>query len=197
MNQFIVNGVSQPSPLSTEENFRSLLAHIHEHLIHETALVSSIKVNGLEINAKDESVLSQVTLSDLESVEVTLVHPREMAEDTLQTLLLFTERLADMSRRTAEELGQLTTEENFTRLTDGIETFVHSLHAAKTVLRIGTLPAADILERDMLSLMKDILECRKSNNVDYLIALLSEHLPINLHDWCVSGIPAIIRSRDS
>jgi hypothetical protein len=197
MNHFIVNGQERPSPVAPGQKFSGLMEFLLGNYVNDASLISSIAVNGVELRGEDEKVYADVALADLDTVEVRLMHPREMAEDTLQTLILFTERLADMSRKAAEELGSPETDANFARLIDGMETFVDSVNTVKTVLRIAGLKPVDVLEADMLSIMKDVLSARETNNVDYLVQLLNDHLPINLHDWCVDGLPAMIRSRDS
>jgi hypothetical protein len=197
MNHFFINGEERPSPIDAAGDVRNLVDHLHRSYVHESSVISSIRIDGQEIREGDRSALSDMKLADVDTVEVLVMHPREMAEDTLQTLILFTERLADLSRQAAEELNTPASDASFSRLLDGMRTFIESVQTTRRVLRIGVLGPVDLLEADLLSIMKDVLKAREGNQVEYMSQLLMDHLPINLHDWCVKGLPAMIRSRDS
>jgi hypothetical protein len=197
MNHFLVNGVAKPTPLGSDENFGQLLEHLRAQLTHENSLISAIKVNGMEISELDEKNLRDVPLSALDSIEVLLVHPRELAEETLQTLRLFTERLAVISRELATNPKTSSLNPNLQKLLDGIQTLIDAISTVKSILKIGALAPLNVAEQDLLSILKDIVEAQESGNHEYRLALLSEHLPRNLEDWSKNAIPAIIRSRDS
>lgn len=198
MQLFMINGVSQPAPISDESSFQDLLQHVQRNLLTPEALIASIRVNGIEIGEAEEMELAAITLAQLESVEITLAHPREMAEETLQTLLMFAERLATLAPEAAAGLESTPADRSsYDKLMDGIQTFAESITAVKTLLRITTLQAVNVLEVDLVSTMRDLLEANSKNDAAYRSLILREHLPGNLRDWIREGIPAMIRARDS
>jgi hypothetical protein len=197
MEHFRVNGVETPAPLEQGENFESLIGYIHRHYVTDGSLISGLRVNGVEISERDEAELAKVHLSELESVEVTLSHPRELAEETLQTLIPFTHHLSDLSRKMAETGRHQPGAQEFRRLVDGVETFCDTLRTVKGILRVAIHAEVNILEVDLVDILKDLLETHASGDVAYRHDLLAKHLPDNLRDWRESGIPALIRSRDS
>jgi hypothetical protein len=197
MIDFKINGVERPAPVALDQNFGTLLHYVHENMVNELSLISSIKVNGQEIDENQEQELSPISLSEIISVEICFAHPREIAEDTLQTLKLFTEQLALLSRRTAAELGSPEAELDFQKLIDGIQTLADTVQNVKKILRIGIMPLINILEADLISVLTDLVHTHETRDYVYRAALLNEHLPLNLELWRDEGIPEMIRSRDS
>jgi len=49
----------------------------------------------------------------------------------------------------------------------------------------------------LLSIVKDMVDARESKDGLYLRDLLTIHLPENLKNWQETGVPALIRARDS
>lgn len=197
MSQFLINGVERPLPIGENENLGKLIDYCHERMTHENSLVSSIKVNGVELGVQDESSLSEIPLSNLESVEVTFTHPRELAEETLQILKTFTERTAALSRSIADDYTNGRKVTQFHKLLDGVETITETLRQVKSILRVGMLQPVDVLEADLASILKDLTDAVQKKDDVYKIQLLGIHLPTNLDEWCSIGIPALSRSRDS
>ena len=198
MNLFSINGTPCASPIGLEESFETLLAHLHRSLVGENSLISSIRVNGVEIGPTEEADLALKPLSGLESVEVTCVHPRELAEETLQTLRVMLPTLAGLSRKSAALLsaGQAA-ETEIRRLLDGLETLADAVSSTRAILKVGPLASVDALEGDLLSILRDVLESQRAGDLSLRIELLNGRLPANLESWGITGIPALIRSRDS
>ncbi len=197
MTDFKINGMEREAPVALDENFEVLIQFVHENLVSETSLISSVKVNGVEISDSDEKALSSVPLSEIDSVEIDFAHPREVAEETLQTLKLFTDQLISLSQRIAGDLGSKQADQEFQNLIDGIQTFSDTIVHVRRILRIGLLGTVNVLEADLVSILKDLLQTHHSKDLTYRTALLHEHLPTNLTQWRDEGIPAMIRSRDS
>lgn len=197
MIDFKINGIERPAPVALDQNFGSLIEYVHQNMVNEMSLISSIKVNGQEINENEELELSPINLSDILSIEICFAHPREIAEDTLQTLKLFTDQLALLSRRTGAEIGSPEAELDFQKLLDGIQTLADTVQNVKKILHIGLMPLINILEADLISVLTDLVQTHESRDLVYRAALLNEHLPLNLELWRDEGIPEMIRSRDS
>lgn len=197
MKDFKINGLDRTPPLPAHESFNSLIEFIHSNLVNENSLISSFKVNGTEITEDDERALATTPLSQIESVEIDFAHPREVAEETLQNLLTFTLQLIDLSKKVAAEIGSQQSDRDFQALLDGIQTFTDTIIQVRKILKIGIMPSINLLEADLLSILKDLLQTHYSKDITYRVNLLHEYLPENLERWRTSGIPLIIRSRDS
>lgn len=198
MNLFSINGMQCPVPVAHDESFERLMAHLHRSLTGESSLIASIRVNGIEIGPVEEADLATKPLSALESIEVTCRHPREIAEETLQALRALLPSLAELSRGAASQLqagGKAQTE--IRRLVDGLETLADAVTSSRTILRLGKLARLDALENDLLLILQDLLEAQRSGDFVQRAELLRDRLPANLEDWERTGIPEMIRSRDS
>jgi hypothetical protein len=210
MRQFVVNGkeldLSTADLLRPSESGQSALEDqrvdefielVRRRFNTEAAVIASIRVNGTELNGEDEAALGALPVSVIDSIEVFTAHPRELAEETLQTLLEFTKQLEQLSRQAAAKLEAGIKPQEFLRLIDGLETFSAALLQIKQVLRIGVLGPVNVLEADLASVLKDLIDFTEAGNREYVIDLLQNHLPLNIQDWRLEGIPALIRARDS
>lgn len=193
-----VNGSMKSEPINMEQSLGDLLNQLRDQYNSKNALISSIKVDDQEISERDEAAISILPLSDLRKVELTTSHPRELAEETLQSLIPFTENLSEISQNAAELFtqGQHPSQE-LARLFDGMEVFSEALFDAKKILGITELDPIRVLEIDLLSIMQDVLEAYHDSDQKYLIDLMSTHLPESLKEWRQNGLPAILSSRDS
>jgi hypothetical protein len=192
MKDFAVNGFRKESPLAEELPFQDLLAHIRKTYTTEGSLISSILVNGIELEGDDEKMLERVPIAQIKTLEVHTQHPREVAEETLQNLVGFTSHLEAVCLKlaAAETL-------NLAELVDGIRTFVEALDSAKRILRITRFPATDLLETDLSSIFRDLAVSQEKGDIIHVGELLNTHLRTNIVQWREEGIPALIRSRDS
>jgi hypothetical protein len=68
---------------------------------------------------------------------------------------------------------------------------------AKQILRVGVMPSVNLLEVDLHSVLKDLLEFHHRGQREFVVELMREHLPRNLREWRLQGIPELIRARDS
>jgi hypothetical protein len=72
MIHVLVNGVQVELPAQASSSLRDLLTEIRAGYSTETSLISSILVNGIEIDAQDETAIGGVRLSELRSLEASL-----------------------------------------------------------------------------------------------------------------------------
>ena len=197
MNNFRINGVERTTPVGSDQNFDALIGFVHTNMVNDSSLIASVRVNGVEISENEEKALATIPLAELESVEINFIHPRELAEETLQTLRTYTDSLAELSKRIASEYGSAEANQDYTRLIEGIQTMADTVIHVRKVLRIGILPIVNVLEVDLLSILKDLVETHGAKDPTYRIQLLEDHLPTNLTQWRDVGIPEMIRCRDS
>ena len=122
---------------------------------------------------------------------------RELVEDSLQTLKLFLDRLADLSLSAADQVGSDPGEGDYRKLIDGIEILSDTVTQVKALLQLGPMPAITLLEADLLSILRELMAAAERRDHPYRIVLLRQQLPRNLEQWALEGIPALIRSRDS
>ncbi|MEO5968652.1 MAG: hypothetical protein ABIQ95_01890 [Bdellovibrionia bacterium] len=120
----------------------------------------------------------------------------QIAVDTLSTLNDYSEVLEDLSVKASELVGQTEFQDRFLKLIEGIETFAESIAQVKTVLHTGHYDNAVVLESDLASILKELLECQEKGNLEHERNLLKVRLPENLTQWRITGLLAIQYSRD-
>ncbi len=198
---FKVNGVDQALPDSLSEergSFGELLHAVREQFDSRESCISSIRVDGRELTENEEMAFALLPLSEVRSLEIATAHPREIAEETLQNLLVFTDHLTRLSRDCGQAfLAQGHPSRELAKLMDGIEMFLEALNNVRQILRVGMANSIDLLEADLTSIMKDMLDTYQQGQIGYVAELLCQHLPANLEDWKNDGLPSLIRSRDS
>lgn len=196
MNEILINGESKPVHLKPESSFGELYQYIYKNFTDERRLISSLIVDGVEVTPRVEAEYKERSISQFGTVEVTTAHPRELAEDTLQTLSLFTDTLIRLSFRaaqsgTAEELGQ-----NLTKLVEGLDTFTETVTSIKSILRVSHQQTLKLLEIDLGSILTDIFEAKQRNDDGFVRETLKSHLPDNLKQWKEVVIPKLLRLHD-
>ncbi len=136
-----------------------------------------------------------MTQIETELNEIPLAHAKELAHETLQLLLPFAEKLSDLSQKESlpneENLNQLQ------KLLDGLQIFTDSILQVKTLFQISSLSPVDELEEELMIILKDLLNAQESSNAIKRSLILGKSLPENLKKWGTSGIPTLIRARDS
>jgi len=124
-------------------------------------------------------------------------HPKDIAEETLRSLIEFSHLLENLCQTSAAALPGPDFPAAFTRLVDGLTTFAEGITDIKRALKIGLLQPVNILEADLVSILQDICISQEKGQEDYMVELLEKHLPLNLKQWRETGIPSLIRARDS
>ena len=129
--------------------------------------------------------------------KVTQQHPHEVAEDTLQTLIPFSDELIRLSQKLGQCEDALDLTSGLAKLMESLSLFFEAVSTIKLVLRIGVNPRIDVMEADLTSILKDLqnaLECRQD---DYLRALLKTDLPQCLEHWRTDGISILTKIRSN
>lgn len=197
MNLLSVNGIQTPLPVAPESPFQELIHYLRNNLTTESALITSVRVNGTELNDLEEEKLAAVPISSLESIEIFTLHPREIAQETLTDLLTFTNALETLSQDTSKLCNsKVEFIQSLTQLLDGISAFTEGLTHSKRVLKLQASQNFRIAEADLLSILKDLLAYHEKGQVDYMAELLDRHLPENFREWRTQILPELIRSRD-
>jgi len=199
MSQITINGVPKNFPVEPDRPFQELLDYLRRHyLMSEEALISSLRINGREIHdEEEEKLLGEVTIADIGPIEIFTAHPREIAEETLQTLIEFCRVMAGISSTAADSIAQGRFNWDLRKLLEGLTSFSEAMLMVRQILRIGVMAEINVLDAEFASVLKDILACQEQQNLTYLRDLLADHLPRILDDWAKSGIPHILKARAS
>jgi hypothetical protein len=83
------------------------------------------------------------------------------------------------------------------KLADGVTTFIDALTNVKLILHVGALNKIQILEADLLSILKDMLDYQRKSEFAFVGTVIRDALIPNLETWRLDGIPSLIRLRDS
>ncbi len=191
MIEFKLNGTVTPLPFVPEGTIHNMLGRVRGLLNNESTLIATIKLNGIELTDEDEAEIGPLPAADAKTLEISTMHPREIAEDTLQSLIVFARQLEQMSASAANDLSQIG------RVVDGVEIFSEAIVQVKRTLRIGSLQKVSLLETDLMSVMRDLADAVVAKQNDFVSQLLRDHLSTCFKQWAEEGIPALIRSRDS
>jgi hypothetical protein len=199
MNHFAVNGISLDVPFAPETPFQELLTYLKQNLVVDHAYISSLRVNGTEISEHQEKALAMTPCSQFTSVEVFTAHPREIAEETLQSLIEFSGLLEKFCARIGQQAANPKFYMEFSKLMDGISTLTEGIAVIKKTLQIEphSVPPLDALETDLLSILQEMLAYQEKKKTPELASLIRERLRENLQNWRDVALPALIRSRDS
>jgi hypothetical protein len=197
MNHISVNGKAIDYAIVPDQQVSELIERVRHDFNSDNALISCIRINGQELNGEDEDAIASLPVSQIESLEIITTHPRELAEETLQSLIEFTMHLESFSRQAADHLEKGKFPHEFVKLVEGIQTFTDALMGVKQILRVGIMEPINVLEADMGSILKDLVQFAEGGQREYVVDLMRNHLPLNLEDWRREGIPALIRARDS
>lgn len=151
--------------------------------------------------AKTESMQQPKDSSAATASTENLMVPREIAEETLQSLIPFVTAVTELCRNVGERLwsGE-DVAADFNRVIDGIEILVEGVQTSRVVLQVREHQGIDTLHQELVSLLSRLMEAMGSGASDALerrVELLTTLLPGNLEQWVNSGIPSLIRSRDS
>lgn len=197
MHEIMINGIKTPLPQLPGPLFSDLLSYLHQSLVSDKQLIASMKVDGRELTETLEAELSKRQISDINSLEVTTAHPREVVEETLQSLRNFVILLGRIARETSGERSELEFEKGFVRVMDGLEVLASTVSGARRILKVERLEAVDRLEAELLSELKALFDHKKAGQMEQVRHILSVRLPSNLERWHEHAIPALIRCRDS
>jgi hypothetical protein len=120
----------------------------------------------------------------------------QMAMETLGTLKDYSLVLEDLSQKASEWVGENEFSDKFLNLIEGLQTFSDSIAQVKTVLGIQPHSKIGILESDLTSILKELMESQEKKDLEHKRSLLKKHLPENLRSWRNSGFPTLQLARD-
>jgi hypothetical protein len=197
MNPILLNGQPVMIPTEQSERFRDVFTYLKNNMDSNTALISAVKIDGVEVPNTEDEILAQTPLSHFKRIEFFTSHPKEVADETLQDLLAFSSSLEDQATFAAEQIADRDFPHHFNRLIDGVTTFTEAVSGVKRILKLGLFNSIQALEAELLRVLRDILAAHENRQMDTISQLLKADLPENLKKWRENGLPDLIRSRDS
>ncbi len=197
MNQLLLNGNPINFPLSPESQFHEMLTYLKRQIDPNSALISSIRIDGNEIPNTEDQALGTTPVSHFELIEIFTTHPKEVADETLYDLIEFSKALENLATTAAQNVSKTDFMVHFNRLLEGITTFTEAVSGVKRVLKLGLFNSIQLLESNLLSILREVLQAHEQRNTIALAQLISEDLQENLRNWRNTGLPSLIRSRDS
>lgn len=216
MSQFTVNGKEVSLEIPPQTPLKDLIDHLLKKMTNDQTVISTIRVNGMELGTEltphQEQEFGSIPFSDLESIDVETTFSRELVDDTLQHLLQYSTFLSSLSISTAALLADKEFHSALRDLVDGVTTLAEGISSVRQMLRItGDSPAGTKiaeLESELLSLLEDLyasylenserpLDAGNHNHSEAIRKVLENRLPSNLNAWRDEGIPGMIRLSSS
>lgn len=191
-----VNGVPQHIQLEQQATFRDVLDVLYQTFRSDDALISSLKVDGIELSDQDENAMGALPVNEIKSIEIVTTHPNQFIEETLQTLRIYAERLKDQCFETADAVEVQDMDRSMVNLLDGLQVMVDTLSHVKQILKLASDPKINLLETDLLSTLQDLLEARQRGEVEYVRTVIRTHLVECVQEWVDDGIPTLLKARD-
>lgn len=185
MKTIRVNGVEQEIPAGAAV-FDDFLKDLTETLDANSQVISSIRVNGIELKEGEEETLKTKSIDEIGDIEVTTSNPADLAYETLNTLDQYIDRLiASIDRAALHYRGKnlIAGDAYFAKSIDGLDLFVQTIGGVKLALRIGLQQKVALAEATLVSIMNDLLEAKRQNNYVFMADLLQKDLVENLTEW--------------
>ena len=195
--QLYVNGVPQQVRFEAQSTFSDFLRQIYATYRSEEALISSLKVDGIELSDQDETAISALPIGEITRIDVVTTHPKVFVEETLQTLRIYAERLKVQCGDIAAKTDPQELDRDMVTLLDGLQVMVDTLTHVKAILKVTQDQEIALLEADLLSTLQDLLQARQEGKLEYVREVVRTLLVESIQEWIDIGIPRLIRIRDS
>ena len=124
-------------------------------------------------------------------------HPKELAEEALQTLIPLARKIARHCEGIVKERSVQAFHQELLRIIRSIQMLYNSIEGVKEIMTVGSKEPIVALERELQFILDRILDARGINDDDLTRKILKDELGPHLHSWSRVGIPGLLRSRDS
>ena len=197
MKELIINGVTSKLDIKENWNFENLFNHINNTYSSSTQEIQSFKVNGVEIIENKEKSLKEISMSNIERIEVKTIHPHTLAVETLEILSDFLKSVIYFCEKSLfENRSEYEFNNKFLQLLDGIDVLNETILNARRVLNVGANEILDTLHEDLSSILQEILIHRKKNDLINIKLVIENRLIQNLENWISKGLKYLIRAKD-
>ena len=186
--------------------FGQLMDKLSEKAAEEGGTVLSVKLNGKDLTGKDRSHLEEMSVDDIQQLEVQTGNPKDLARSTLYSIADFLEKLLKELQDTSElfRLGnQERSNQSFLRCLDGMQVFMHTLETCRKLLGIsfelllvpGENGQNDITvgesRRRLFTVLDNMIDAQTDQDWVLMADMLEYELIPILEDWR-NIIPAIL-----
>ncbi len=186
--------------------FGQLMEKLSQKAADEGAAVLSVKLNGEDITGKDRSHLEEMSVDDIQQLEVQTGNPKDLARTTLYSIAEFLEKLLKELQETSELFrleNQERSSQSFLRCLDGMQVFMHTLETCRRLLGIsfellffpGENGQDDITvgesRRKLFSVLDNMIDAQTDQDWVLMADMLEYELIPVLEDWR-RIIPAIL-----
>lgn len=195
ISQIKINGSQVSLPENAELSFSQVIEYVEGKLLSDQSMISSIKIDGIELTDDERTEIAEIPITNLGELEFFTAHPREIADETLQSLIPFSEELAELSRKLGSD--PVLNETEFRRFLDGIELMTEAVSTVKRAMQVEGLPELTALEDALAADLSKLFEARTSKNIVLAAETLRGSLAETITKWAVAGIPALMTCRDS
>lgn len=195
ISQIKVNGSQITLPEIEDLSFSDVIQYVEKTLLSDQSMIASIKIDGIELTDEERTEIAEVPITSLGELEVFTAHPREIADETLQSLIPFTEGLAELAKKLGGD--PVLNETEFRRFLDGIELMTEAVSTVKRAMHVEALTELTALEDDLAANLAKLFEARTSKNVIATAEILRGALADTVAQWAAIGIPALMTCRDN
>lgn len=167
-------------------SYEDFIKNMSRALTSDTEVISCVKIDGQEITEETEKSLKTTSINDLGDIEIFTSNPIELANETLNTLDLYLDRLRQTIEKAAinyKGKNLMGGDHFLAKAIDGIDLFVQTISGVKLALRMGLNQKVALAEATLVSIMNDLLEAKRQNNYVFLAELLEKDLIENLTEW--------------
>jgi len=172
--------------------FQDFLGGLNEELKQSNQVIASVKVDGKELSAEEETLLSEIAIDQVGEIEILTASPLDLAYETLNTLDQYVELLMGSVAQAADyykKKNLISGDTYLAKAIDGLDLFVQTIGGVKLAIRVGLNPKIALIEATLVSIVQDLLETKRQSNYVFLAELLEKDLAENLSEWKTIAFP--------
>lgn len=197
MSTVLVDG-QEKTDIQIQSNWKldEAVQYLYEKFNTKTHLITTVKVDGVEMNTGNEIHLRAVPISAIGQIEILTSHPREVAEEMLQNVKEFVYIVREKCLGLVQVEPKADFDKGFIAILDGLSTVAESIKMIRRTLKIDNLEMVSQLEQEYLTIIRALLVAQQKGDDAKIRIILSHKLAFNLEKWHTEGIPAMIRASD-
>jgi hypothetical protein len=195
--QIHINGNRYDIPCSEDTSLSEAIRYVENKMLNNQILVTSIRVDGVELTERERNELAEIPIRALGDLEILTASPREIADDTIQSLIPYVASLSELSRTIVDSEKGIYNEEMFRKLLDGLELMADAVNTVKRALKVGPIDEISEAEDELALQLSLILDARRSNDIQTAQKLMTNDLPRVLNHWSEVALPALASYRDN
>ncbi len=196
--QIYLNNQSQDIPTDGIQYFGQLMEKLTEEAASEGGSVLNVRLNGEDITGRDKSNFEQMSVGEIENLEVETGDPKTLARSTLYSIADFHEQLLKELQITSEFFRMNNIDrsnESFLRCIDGLQVFMHTMESCRKLLGLSfellLMPSSNTEEeisvaesrRSIFTALDGIIEAQTDQDWVLLADIMEFELTPSLAMW--------------